>query len=762
MRAFFWSIDKMDRAIVYVAETPNDFDILNTNLNAYIGISKLASVLLGTATQLHGLACTPTSPASLSVNIAPGQIYQFAAIDTAGYGSVAPNATQILKQGINLNTTVTTAMTAPVTSGNSINYLIEFQYQQVDTGSQVLPYYNSTNPAQTYAGPGNDGQPQNITRSNIVAYQIKAGTSAPTGTQVTPTPDSGWVGAWVITIAQGQTTITSSNIAAYPGAPFLPGFNNYAVSTTSPNTYTASLTPGPTIYAAGMMVLVNFTNTNTGAATLNINSLGAINIKNTDGSSLNAGDINAGAVSILIYDGTNFELINPNLQSALQNGSYTYATSSSAANTYSATLAHPPAAYTAGLTALIKFTNANTGAATINLNSLGAKNIKHLDGSALNSGDIASGMIALLIYDGTNFQLVGLNPANYVTQTQHQNDTPTYAASTTAANTYTATLSPAPTAYTAGMRVSILFTNANTGAATINLNSLGAISITKNSGVALQAGMISAGMFAILVYDGTQFQLANPGITITSINVQTFTSSGTYTPTPGMKYCYARCVAGGGSGGSIATNTSQTSCSGGGGSGGYAAGFFTAATIGSSQTVTIGSGGAAAATGNHNGNNGTGTSLGSLLVTTGGGGGTAGTAGSSINGVNGGSAGGASAGTIQSAGQAGTLGLTFSGSSGFGQPGAGGSSLMGIGGIFQGQVNGNGVAGGNYGAGGWCFCIQYNNKLFWWRWGKWFYGNYRIYWLLRISVYLFSICHIKILHHFLRYFQNYIWHIKSN
>ena len=46
-------------------------------------------------------------------------------------------------------------------------------------------------------------------------------------------------------------------------------------------------------------------------------------------------------------------------------------------------------------------------------------------------------------------------------------------------DTYTATLTTPPSAYVLGQVVDILFTNANTGAATINLNSLGAKSIVK-------------------------------------------------------------------------------------------------------------------------------------------------------------------------------------------------------------------------------------------------------------------------------------------
>lgn len=187
-----------------------------------------------------------------------------------------------------------------------------------------------------------------------------------------------------------------------------------------------------------------------------------------------------------------------------QAGSARYAASTTAANTYTATLAPVPAAYTTGMVVFIKFTNANTGAATLNLNSLGAKSITHLDGTALVAGDIAAGMIGIFSYDGTNLQL--LNPSS-VTLSGVQTGSYTYAASTTAANTYTATLSPAITAYTTGMTVRIKFSNANTGAATINLNSLGAISIVTTSGVALIANDIVAGEVVILAYDGTNFQL---------------------------------------------------------------------------------------------------------------------------------------------------------------------------------------------------------------------------------------------------------------
>lgn len=52
----------------------------------------------------------------------------------------------------------------------------------------------------------------------------------------------------------------------------------------------------------------------------------------------------------------------------------------------------------------IEFTNANTGAATLNINTQGAKAIKKRGSEDLSAGDIASGQQHLLAYDGTSFQ----------------------------------------------------------------------------------------------------------------------------------------------------------------------------------------------------------------------------------------------------------------------------------------------------------------------------------------------------------------------
>ena len=83
---------------------------------------------------------------------------------------------------------------------------------------------------------------------------------------------------------------------------------HYGVSAGSANTYT--LTPNPTLtsYAAGVDLLVKVNAANTGASTINVDSLGAKNIKKSDGSDPDAGDLPLNGIVELVYDGTNFQI----------------------------------------------------------------------------------------------------------------------------------------------------------------------------------------------------------------------------------------------------------------------------------------------------------------------------------------------------------------------------------------------------------------------------------------------------------------------
>ena len=199
----------MDRQIVYPASIPLDTDFLTQNRSAMVALGALAQAVLGTATIVDGLACRPTSPASLSVTVGAGSVTQFGPVDALAYGSLAADtADQIVKMGINLQPTTFT-LSPPTTPGESVIYLIEATFSETDATPVVLPYVNAANPSQPYSGPNNSGTAQNTQRIERVQLQLKAGAAANTGTETAPAIDSGWSGLYLITVNNGQSAITN-------------------------------------------------------------------------------------------------------------------------------------------------------------------------------------------------------------------------------------------------------------------------------------------------------------------------------------------------------------------------------------------------------------------------------------------------------------------------------------------------------------------------------------------------------------------------
>ncbi len=115
---------------------------------------------------------------------------------------------------------------------------------------------------------------------------------------------------------------------------------------------------------------------------------------------------------------------------------------------------------------------------------------------------------------GNVFQEIGINDGSSFVSIISNESNLRYAADTGAADAYVVTLSPALTAYTAGIVVYFKATNANTGASTLNVNGLGAKSIVKEMNEALIANDILASHLVQVQYDGTNFQMMSfPGST---------------------------------------------------------------------------------------------------------------------------------------------------------------------------------------------------------------------------------------------------------
>lgn len=406
----------MDRAINYDAEQPQTLDVLVSNKVAMIGLAFASRAMFSDGPAIQGFACTQTQPAaSLNVVIGPGAIYAIDTVDATAYGDLGTDGATICKQGISY-LSQTFATPAPGTAGQSINYLIEVALQDVDTGSKQVAFYNG-GAAPTF-------QTKNTVRQVLANVQIKAGTAATTGTQTTPSPDAGYTGVWVITVANGQTTVTASNISlitstikdvlAFPNLPSIPPDMQQSVWTYWPDTgavNTLSVTPYPPIIAltAGYMLFVKVANTNTGAVTLAINSYnGTItkNVKRNNGNALVSGDLQAGGIYALIYDGTQWQTLNffgvlSSTQVNRFNVNQSFGVDHGTPNHLVLSPTPPITSIGAGTVVIVLVANANTGATdmTVNMNAA-VPVIEH--GQPLDPIAVTPGEIIHTINDGTS------------------------------------------------------------------------------------------------------------------------------------------------------------------------------------------------------------------------------------------------------------------------------------------------------------------------------------------------------------------------
>jgi len=176
-------------------------------------------------------------------------------------------------------------------------------------------------------------------------------------------------------------------------------------------------------------------------------------------------------------------------------------------------------------------------------------------------------------------------------------------------------------------------------------------------------------------------------------NIQTFTSSGTWSKPTGGTLTRIQVWGGGGSG----AKGQSTGSHGGGGGGAYNELWIPTASLGSTETVTIGDGGAAQTVANTAGNPGTNTTFGAFLTGYAGGGGGWITGGG--GGAGGGGGGVAAAGATGSGATGGASGdgISAGSTSIFGGGGGNGSAAAG----FNGGSNtfGGGGGGGSHGDG---------------------------------------------------------------
>lgn len=184
-------------------------------------------------------------------------------------------------------------------------------------------------------------------------------------------------------------------------------------SSGSANAQTLTLSPAITAYAAGQRFSFLAGFTNTAATTLNVNSVGAKNIFNAaTGAAIGASEIVSGRAYEVLYDGTQFLLLND--VTPIQNSEYIWlGTTGGTATAQTASATPALTAYKAGqkFRMIVGSGLSSTGTAanghSININSLGAKQIVNRDGtnSSPSAGSWIAGALLELLYDGTYFRI---------------------------------------------------------------------------------------------------------------------------------------------------------------------------------------------------------------------------------------------------------------------------------------------------------------------------------------------------------------------
>lgn len=331
------------RVSVYVNETPFDTDILRNGRYQQVDNSNLAATVLGTGlsnpTFVRDLPCTPISPAGLGVTVGTGAIYSSEPLEPTDWSSLPAdtNANHYqYKQAVCMDP-VNLTTPAPLVSGNSVIHLVEVQFQTQDVNPVSRPYFNSTNPDDP------DFETASDTRQDIISIVLKQGVEGLTPTP--PTPDAGYTGLYYVTVAYGQTTIISGNITKAPGAPFITESLTQKISQTtadlryvqisqekltsnisatdisgSANTITVNPTNAYAAYSGYTRIYVKVAHTNTGSSTINISGHGANTIKiamPTGLINLTGGEMVANGVYEFIYNGSNFILLNPNINAVI-------------------------------------------------------------------------------------------------------------------------------------------------------------------------------------------------------------------------------------------------------------------------------------------------------------------------------------------------------------------------------------------------------------------------------------------------------------
>lgn len=214
------------------------------------------------------------NPSSNTIQVTPGAWYFKDNINTS-------NTTQVFKQALLLST-VQFTVAPPGTSGQSINYLVQIQSSTLNSTTMLtsaLPFVDASN---TFL-PG-------VLLNGELLVTLKTGTAATTGTQSTPSADSGCVSLYVVTATYGSTVPTVAFAANSP--------SYHTISSTPLIVYPVT-TPATAVDVGGVPI-ASFPDASTTkiavnapVLTGNINPFAPINVTVVYSGSVNSGNVQA-------------------------------------------------------------------------------------------------------------------------------------------------------------------------------------------------------------------------------------------------------------------------------------------------------------------------------------------------------------------------------------------------------------------------------------------------------------------------------------
>ena len=192
---------------------------------------------------------------------------------------------------------------------------------------------------------------------------------------------------------------------------------NFSDDTGSVNALAVAYDPPIATYTIGLMLRVRVRVSNTSTVTLDAGA-GPVSVRHMDGAVCAPGDLPAGGVAEVVYDGTVWQLVNflgqPGVGGGGDINSYYIkipycVDTSSTANTITAPFSPAITEIAAGDCILVKVMNTTTGPTQINVNALTAKAVKARGTGGtqeVTQGDMMINDVVFFVYDGTVWQMM--------------------------------------------------------------------------------------------------------------------------------------------------------------------------------------------------------------------------------------------------------------------------------------------------------------------------------------------------------------------